>query len=280
MGAGVRGIQDILDKLAANEIKAKANKAEKERQKPLTVEIGALPIWPEAVRAVPNSILRSALFGVIKRGRRAFLQREKLPALEGITLLFTGPRLDQADLDVWEQCLHIARNKTLGTRIEFTTYGFLKAIGRATGGKNVEWLKGAFARLTSSVIEIKDGQRAYFGPMLHGGIRDSQTGVYVIEMNPQIVQLYGRDGWTQIEWKQRVALKGQPLAQWLHSFYSTHAVPFPMKVETIHYLCGSESNRLADFRRELREAFAKVAFTTGWTWEIGKTDLLQVNRRR
>ncbi len=32
-----------------------------------------LPLWPEAVRGVPNSVLRSALFGAIKRGRRAYL---------------------------------------------------------------------------------------------------------------------------------------------------------------------------------------------------------------
>ena len=28
---------------------------------------------------------------------------------EGVTILQTGPRLDQGDLDVWEQCMHLAR---------------------------------------------------------------------------------------------------------------------------------------------------------------------------
>ncbi|GAB3369589.1 hypothetical protein GCM10027514_01910 [Azotobacter armeniacus] len=237
-----------------------------------------LPLWPEGVRGVPNSVLRSALFGAIKRGRRAFLQREQLTAVDGVTVLFTGPRLDQADLDVWEQCLHLARAEGLGSRIQFAAHGFLKGIGRSTGGKDVSWLKGAFARLASSVVEIKDGKRAYFGPMLHGGARNEETGHYVIEMNPQIVALYGCDGWTQVEWEQRRALKGQPLAQWLHSFYSTHAAPFPMKVETIHHLCGSEAGRLAEFRRDLKDALAKVEAVTGWSWEIDRADLVQVDR--
>ncbi|MFZ2391997.1 MAG: hypothetical protein WAW68_06085 [Rhodoferax sp.] len=39
--------------------------------------------------------------------------------------IHTGPQLDQADLDVWEQCLHLARTGGLGTRIQFTAGGFL-----------------------------------------------------------------------------------------------------------------------------------------------------------
>lgn len=43
------------------------------------------------------------LFGAIKRGRRAYLQREALASVDGVTVLFTGPRLDQADLGFGEQ---------------------------------------------------------------------------------------------------------------------------------------------------------------------------------
>jgi len=238
-----------------------------------------LPLWPEPVRGVPNSILRSALFGVIRRGRRALLQRKPIASYEGVTIWQTGPQLDQADLDVWEQCLHIARTSGLGTRIRFSAHGFLKAIGRTTGGKDVEWLKGALARLASCVVEISDGKRAYFGPLLHHGARDDETGQYCIEINPAIVSLYGPDGWSQIEFEQRKALKGQPLAQWLHGFYASHAEPYPIKVETIYRLCGSEHRELKWFRRELREALAKLEAATGWTWEIDADDLVRINKK-
>lgn len=238
-----------------------------------------LPLWPEPVRGVPNSVLRSALFGAIKRGRRTFIQREALASVDGVEIRFTGPRLDQADLDIWEQCLHLARNGGLGTRIQFSAHGFLKAIQRSTGGKDAEWLKGGFARLASSVVEIKDGKRVYFGPMIHHGTRDDESGHYVIEINPAIVALYGLDGWSQVELAQRQNLKRQPLAQWLHGFYTTHAAPYPMRVETIHRLSGSENKDLKGFRRELREALAKMEAATSWTWEIDGNDLVQVNKK-
>lgn len=238
-----------------------------------------LPIWPEAVRGVPNSVLRSALFGAIRRGKRAFLQGEPLAAIDGVTVLFTGPRLDQADLDVWEQCLHLARVGGLGCHIQFSAHGFLKSIRRGTGKSQHEWLRNAFRRLAASVVEIKDGKRAYFGPMLHHGKRDDETGHYVIEINQAIVSLYGHDGWTHTEWAQRQALKGQPLAQWLHGFFSTHAHPFPLRVATIHRLCGSEAARLDHFRQDLREALARLQEATSWGWEIDDADLVHVSRK-
>lgn len=242
------------------------------------VPLVQLPLWPQTVRGVPNAVLRSALFGAIRRGRRLFHQRVPLAAVEGVTILFTGPRLDQADLDVWEQCLHLTRHQGLGGRIQFAAHGFLREIGRSVGGKDREWLKGAFARLTSSVVEVKDGNRAYFGSMIQRGARDDTTGGYVIEINSTIVALYGSDGWSQVEWAQRQRLKRQPLAQWLHGFYTTHAAPYAYKVETLHRLAGSENAQLAGFRRELREALAKLSAATDWGCEIDANDLVHIRK--
>lgn len=237
-----------------------------------------IPIWPEAVRGVPNSMLRCAIFGAVRRGKRAFMQRVPLAAVDGVTVLFTGPRLDQSDLDVWEQCMHLARTGGLGTRIQFAAHGFLKAIGRSTGKSQHEWLRNVFARLASSVVEIKDGKKAYFGPMIHHGTRDDESGHYCIEINPAIASLYGKDGWSQVEWMERQALKRQPLAQWLHGFYTTHAKPFPYKVETIHQLCGSEAKLLSDFRKDLRAALDKMREATGWEWDIDDADLVHIEK--
>jgi hypothetical protein len=84
--------------------------------------------------------------------------------VNGLTIVFNGPRLSQSDLDVWEHCLHLARINGTGCQIRFTGYSFLKAIGRSTGKSDREWLKGVLLDLASSVVEISDGKRAYFGP--------------------------------------------------------------------------------------------------------------------
>lgn len=238
-----------------------------------------LPLWPEPVRGVPNSVLRSALFGAIRRGKRAYQDGVKKASVDGVTVVHTGPQLDQADLDVWEQCLHLARTGGLGVEIRFTGHGFLKAIGRGTGKSQHEWLKSALRRLMTSLVELEDGKKAYAGQLLHHWYRDEETGHHVMELNPKIAAMYGSNGWTQVEWEQRQALKKQPLAQWLHGFYSTHAAPFPYKVETLHQLCGSGNTSLRDFRREIREALSAVAAVTGWVWKIDDTDLVHVEKK-
>lgn len=237
-----------------------------------------LPLWPNAIRAVPNTVLRSALFGVIQRGRRKFLDRVAIASIDGLTVRHTGPRLDQADLDVWEQCLHLARTSPLGDRIEFTSYSFLKAIGRGTGKSDREWLKSALTRLQVSAVEIEERQRAYSGQLLRDYARNDQSRRYVIEVNPKIIALFGRDGWTGLEWEQRQALKRQPLAQWLHGFYSSHKTPHPYKVATIRRLCGSEAKELYKFRQQLRKAMEQVAAVTQWAWSIDENDLLQIDK--
>ncbi|MBP8286437.1 MAG: Replication initiator protein A [Rhodoferax sp.] len=237
-----------------------------------------LPLWAEVCRGVPNSILRSALFGLVRHGQRSFQQRVEKASVDGIKIIHTGPQLDQADLDVWEQALQLARTGGLGCRIQFTASQFLKSIGRSSGKSQHEWLKGAFARLAASVVEIKDGRRTYFGSLLSHGGRDDQTGRYVIEMNPKIVELYGLDGWSSVEFGQRMALKRRPLAQWLHGYYSSHARPFPVKVVTLQRLCGSHNHALKGFRQDLREALDRLVDVTHWTWEIDVSDLVHLSK--
>ncbi|WP_052024721.1 replication protein C, IncQ-type [Pseudomonas sp. G5(2012)] len=234
--------------------------------------------WSEGYRCVPNSILRSALFGAIGRGERDIHLATPIATLKGVSVMHGGPQLDQADLDVWEQCLHLSRNSTLGQSFEVSAHPFLKAIGRDTGKSQREWLKGSFKRLLESTIEVKDGSLFYAGHLIHDYLRDEEKGLYYITMNPNIINLYGDGGWTLLELKDRLALKGHPLAQWLHGFYSTHASPFHYKVETIHRLCGSKSKNVTDFRKDIRKAFSFMNTAIGWKGEINDKGLITVIR--
>lgn len=258
---------------------AKLRDQARERQERDAIAAG-LPDWPEKARGIPNGALRSSLFGVVRKGARDYLKRQKLASVDGLTIVFNGPRLTQYHLDVWEQCLHIAMGDGTGKIIRFTAYSFLKSIGRTTGKSDREWLKGALLDLASSVIEVTDGRKAYFGPLIHHGVRDETTKEYIIEINPKLALLYGVDGWTRIEFAQRQALRKQPLAQWLHGFYSTHAQPYGYKVETIRRLCGSEIKELFHFRAELRDALAKLSISTGWSCSIDGQDLVRIGKAR
>ena len=69
-----------------------------------------------------------ALFAAVQGKNRAVFQRELLACQKGLQIRFTGIQLDQSDLDVWEQALHLARLHPLGTRCEFFRVRFFKGI--------------------------------------------------------------------------------------------------------------------------------------------------------
>lgn len=243
---------------------------------PARAKVIRLPVWAEALRSVPTGMLRSALFGVIRRGRRRALDGEILDAVEGITLRYTGWRLDQTDLDVWEYAVHLARREPLGSTVRFTAHAFLRAIGWQTGKYQHDQLAASFRRLTASAVEVTIGSHTYMGSLLPFCAREDSTGLYALELNPKMLALWDA-GWTAIDFDTRQALRRQPLAQWLHGFYTSHAHPYPMKVETLYRLCGSEMEQLFHFRAELRVALARVQAAGGIvSWTIDADDLVHV----
>lgn len=243
---------------------------------PARAQVIRLPTWVEAVRGVPIGMLRSALFGVIRRGRRRALEGEILNAVDGITLRYTGWRLDQADLDVWEHAVHLARSEPLGSTVRFTAHAFLRAIGWQTGKYQHDQLAASFRRLTASAVEITIGRHTYMGSLLPFCARENRTGLYALELNQKMLALW-EAGWTAINFDIRQALHGQPLAQWLYGYYASHADPYPVKVETLHRLCGSEMALLKHFRAELREALGLVQQAGGiHSWTIDAADLVHV----
>jgi hypothetical protein len=273
--------REELENLITKQKQAKQKRKAEERGEvshTRSADIIQLPLWPADKRGIPNSVLRSALFGVIRKGRRQLLNDEEIASTKGISIQFSGERLNQADLDVWEQCLHLAKREGLDNKIHFSAYGFLKSIDRATGKSQHDWLEKSLKRLSKAHLFIQDGKRKYFGNMIHGGLKDDETRQYVIHLNPEIIKIYGNSHWTQVHWDQRQALKKQPLSQWLHGFYQTHKNPYNYKVETLKNLCGSEIARLGDFRKQLKKAILHVSEITCWEMWIDKDDLLNVSR--
>lgn len=237
-----------------------------------------LELWPDAVRGVPNAVLRGALFGVAN-SRKTHKKRTLIAAVEGYEIRFKGETFNQTDLDVWEMLLHLARLQPLGTKVEFSAHALLKELGRGIGKTQHEQLKEELARLGSGWTEITwtKEKKTFAGNLISSFFRDEETGRYVLKFNNDMAQLYGV-GHTLIDWSERQALGKNSLAKWLHGFYSSHAKPFPYKVETIYGLCGSTAARLVDFRVKLRAALdhlVDVGAIKSWSIDP-KTDLVEV----
>lgn len=229
---------------------------EASQREPLNTQ---LPLWPNEVRAVPNGFLRSALFGAIAKGARRYIDGEQLAALDGIEICYTGQRLDQGDLDAWESVLHAVRLQDLGCQCRVTSYGLLKLMCKTDTGKNRATLHKRITRLVASALTIKQGRYSYIGSLIAGAAKDEETQEWVIELDAKLRPLFAADQFTQVEWAVRHELHGKPLAQWLHGFYASHAKPFPIKVETLHRLCGSDAGEIWKFAQTLRKALDALA---------------------
>jgi replication initiator protein A len=204
--------------------------------KNLSAKIIQLPFWPDPKRGAPNAMLRSALFAAIHSKKRRELGVRINPSepkkavtmiasQTGDTIAYAGDELNQYDADVFFEALHRARGNPLPTECIFTGYDFLKAIGRTDAKGNYKDLDNSLTRLRDGRVEIdwktSGGKRDwhYEGGLIAEFKREKNNKLYKVTFSEDIIDLFMPACWTQLEWEERMALKGKPLAQWLHSFY-------------------------------------------------------------
>lgn len=243
--------------------------AKAEKKAPVAKQL-MLPFWPDEVRRVPNLVLRNALFGATK-DREFYGPMRLVASLEGHTVKVTE-RMNQYDLDNLEMLLHLQREQPLGSRVAFTAYGFLKAMGRGTSGKHHKELHEDLTRLARATVEIRwtNERKSYTGSLVSGFARDEDTGMFVVTFNEDMMRLY-EAGSTQINWAQRQQLGKSNLAKWLHVFYASHDAPYSMKVDTLLALSGSTTTK-KEFSRLLKVAIEKlvdVGLLSSWAIEDG-----------
>lgn len=222
-----------------------------------------LTLWPELVRGTPNEFIRSALFPAIQGKTRRYIKGELVASLKADNVKFTGLQLDQSDFDVWLQCTHLARVSPFGEKCLFKKNAFLKAIGRSNGKHDYEWLDGVLIRLQASFVEVRKGNKWVRFNLIERVAGDDAAGLVALTVPRPLSELFISNNWTSLEWEQRKALKGKPLALWLHSFYASHAQPLPIKVETLKDLSGSKTKETRNFKIALKRAFIQLEAISG-----------------
>lgn len=269
---------DPASRIRALEVKARARALEaKESIAPEQQVKKQLPLWPDAVRAVPNALLRSSLFTVSKN-REVFSKRELFASNTDIELRFMGTRLNQTDFDVWAMILHLARLVPLGSEVRFTTYSMLKKLGRNVGKAQYEQLEEEITRLAFGFVEItwKETKKKFDGVLVSKYFHDEVTKESVIVLNKEILIIY-EHGYSHIDWQQRQTLKSN-LAKWLHGFYASHAKAYSLKMKTLHELCGSTTKEPRKFRQMFKSALDELINVDAIkSWKINPTDLVSVD---
>lgn len=241
-----------------------------------------LPQWEEDQRGAPTAVLRSALFGIIRRGRRAAVENQLLASWAGSEIRYTGFRLNQSDLDCWLEVMHLARRSPLGREVRFTASGFLRAIGRkGLGGKDRQWLDRSLTRMTACAVTIRlaSGQE-YTGPLISEFFVDRSSGRYVVRINPFIAPIFD-EAFVKLSVATRQSLFSD-FARWLQGYVQSHRAtedhPHRISLVRLQELMGSEAS-LKKFRWSVRRAMEELQrIGLIASWRITKGDALEFVR--
>lgn len=254
----------ILAKVQEMQAKAKIKKASEPVAKIEPPQQLQLPFpWGEEVRGAPNILIRSALFAVVRPGQRRWFKHEQICSLDGYTIIYTGEQLDQGDLDIWQQAIHLCKHD-LGNDVLCSKKQLLRDLGRSDGKENKLWLMrgldrlvAASAKLIDTTVGTSEDPCTMNESMLGYAMKGDRL---YLRVSAKWAAFFIRDSYTLIDWQRRLAIPTRSqLTKWLHDFYSSHADPFPMKVETLRDLCGSKTTDVNRFRANLREALAELS---------------------
>jgi hypothetical protein len=252
---------------------------EKERKE---LKFKLFPQWPDDRRGAPNALIRSAWFGVVRKGRRQRVVKMPIASPAGYEVTLTGWRLDQHDFDIWLEVMHLARDTKPGDLVRFSWRGLLRSLGRSDDGSaNREWLKNRLEALAETTIGYK-GERSFgvLGALIASFHVDEETGEGVVRTNPEIRPLW--ESVTYLDLEQRQALGQNQLAKALHAVLSSHADWLPMRLDTLMERAGAEYGRLRDFKASLKEVLEDFV-RRGWIHSYAFTpstggELVEINK--
>jgi TrfA protein len=258
----------------------KKNTLEIARQREET-RIIQLPLWREDRRGSPNSFLRSALFAAVQSKDRVYLEDAVLFSQKGYSVKFTGKQLNQEDMTVWLALVDLAKLHPLGTECSFTAYGILKHIGLKDGGRERERLHIIIERMTACMVKIENDRSIYGGNLVHNFSVDKETKCYRLQLNRDLIKLFGEHDWTALNWDQRKQLRQKPLAQKLHEYFSSHEFPKPVTIEFLHSMTGSNTKKIFKFKQSLKTALdelVKITFLESYHIEGEKVTVKRVHK--
>lgn len=272
----------FTDTIFSEKTKAKVKKAIAIKQFQQTE---LMPDWSDEVRGMPNEIVRSALFNARNRNKkREHLKSAEICVIGDGTMRYTGEELRQHDEVVWLELLHLARGQAADQVIEFTPYSFCKAISWSINSKSYDRLRECLHRMQATSLSIyckrlSEGVSMSMIPIFHWRDENGKPlARYKVMIAPQLVELFGVNYFTKIEWQQRLSLS-PGLATWLHRFYASHSAPFANKIETLMAGSGSTNVSAKSFKICLKTALddlVEIGFLK--SYNIDEKGLVKVER--
>lgn len=214
-------------------------------------------IFDDLKRVTPNAFLRSALFGVIKPGKRIMVKKYPINSLSQYTITLSGERLDQNDLRVWDAITFLASQKQAEDKFETSLYELCKFLGYKNDTKVRQQIYTRLERLKLAMVSINYQRNFYWGNLIDNVVGNKETGKTVIYLNKKLLSIFGSDDYSFINQEISNQLNDNQIASWLFHFYETHEAPIPYTIEKLKELCGSETN-IYDFKQRVKESLSLI----------------------
>lgn len=242
-----------------------------------------LPDIFEEKRAIPNVFLRGALFGMVRKGKRALVGNKPIFTMSQYEVFFTGFELDQNDLEVWDTLMYLAKDRQVESELRMSLYELCQQLGLADQKINRENIFNRAKRLQGGQVFIKAHDKRYVGSLIDEVFIDDTDGKIVIRYNKRLAPLFSGADYTLISTDIRHLLGDNQLARWLYNFYESHNDPIPFSIDFLQKLCRSESQP-KEFKRLLKTALdlvkrahLAVNHKSKWDFEITRNNFLLVN---
>ena len=243
-----------------------------------------LPDWPESYRALPNEILRSALFNCRNRNLpRMFMKEVEIAVIGDGQVIYRGEELRQDDELVWMHLMHLIKKSPLGECVEFTPYSFIKALGWPIKGQSYERLRNCLRRMQATALRIQSKRLHSFVSIsliqkfMSRNERNENLTRWQVWVGKEMQLLFDEEFLTKVMWDTRRSLP-DGIASKLFGYWASHRKPYPVKVETLLKLCGS-GMQAKHFKAELKRAL-ELLKESGFleAWDL-KDELVVVVRR-
>lgn len=263
--------------------KEERQKAEDEAKLLGTAMQQLLPDIFEDRRAIPNCFLRGALFGMVRKGRRALVDNQPIFTMSQYQVSFTGHELDQNDLELWDTLMYLAKERNVDNELRISLYDLCQQM-RLSFTKTAYVALGArLSRLQLGQVRIKASKKLFFGSLINNVyMEEGDHGRLVVEYNKKLTPLFTDGDYTLISVDIRHLLGDNQLARWLYNFYESHSEPIPFAIDFIQKLCRSDSEP-KEFKRLLknslelvRKAHLSVNHKSKWDYEITNKNYLLI----